>query len=78
VFKVERKGEAEKFEAFKTLENRRLLFHGTAMANMLGILSQGLRIAPREAPSSGYMFGKGLYFADNFDKSAGYSRGHST
>jgi hypothetical protein len=29
-----------------------------------GILSQGLRIAPPEAPVTGYMFGKGVYFAD--------------
>jgi hypothetical protein len=31
---------------------------------LLGILKQGLRIAPPEAPVSGYMFGKGVYFAD--------------
>lgn len=29
-----------------------------------GILKQGLRIAPPEAPVTGYMFGKGVYFAD--------------
>ena len=29
-----------------------------------GILSEGLRIAPPEAPTTGYMFGKGVYFAD--------------
>ena len=32
----------------------------------------GLRIAPPEAPSTGYMFGKGVYFADMFSKSASY------
>lgn len=32
----------------------------------------GLRIAPPEAPSTGYMFGKGVYFADMFSKSANY------
>lgn len=32
----------------------------------------GLRIAPPEAPVSGYMFGKGVYFADMFSKSANY------
>jgi len=35
-------------------------------------LSQGLRIAPAEAPSTGYMFGKGIYFADMVSKSANY------
>jgi hypothetical protein len=32
------------------------------------VLSPGLRIAPPEAPVSGYMFGKGVYFADMFSK----------
>ena len=34
--------------------------------------SQGLRIAPPEAPVTGYMFGKGVYFADMVSKSANY------
>lgn len=55
-----------------------MLFHGSAMTNMLGILAQGLRIAPPEAPSTGYMFGKGIYFADSFKKSSSYTRGHET
>lgn len=41
-----------------------------------GILSQGLRIAPPEAPVSGYMFGKGVYFADASSKSLGYTHHH--
>ena len=32
--------------------------------------SSGLRIAPPEAPVTGYMFSKGVYFADMFSKSA--------
>eukprot|EP00976_Prorocentrum_cordatum_P067086 1178582-Prorocentrum_minimum.AAC.1 len=35
-------------------------------------LAQGVRIAPKEAPSTGYMFGKGVYFADVASKSAQY------
>ena len=35
---------------------------------------QGLRIAPPEAPVTGYMFGKGVYFADMVSKSANYCR----
>ncbi|OON16936.1 Poly(ADP-ribose) polymerase catalytic domain protein, partial [Opisthorchis viverrini] len=34
--------------------------------------SQGLRIAPPEAPVTGYMFGKGIYFADMVSKAANY------
>lgn len=41
-----------------------LLWHGSRTTNFAGILSQGLRIAPPEAPVNGYMFGKGVYFAD--------------
>ena len=37
-------------------------------------LMQGLRIAPPEAPVTGYMFGKGVYFADMVSKSANYCR----
>lgn len=33
---------------------------------------EGLRIAPPEAPVTGYMFDKGVYFADCVSKSANY------
>jgi hypothetical protein len=36
-------------------------------------LSQGLRIAPPEAPRTGYLYGKGVYFADMAGKSAPYA-----
>ncbi|XP_048503213.2 poly [ADP-ribose] polymerase 1-like [Beta vulgaris subsp. vulgaris] len=49
-----------------------LLWHGSRLTNFVGILSQGLRIAPPEAPATGYMFGKGVYFADLVSKSAQY------
>lgn len=49
-----------------------LLWHGSRLTNYGGILSQGLRIAPPEAPVTGYMFGKGVYFADMVSKSANY------
>jgi poly [ADP-ribose] polymerase len=49
-----------------------LLWHGSRLSNFVGILSQGLRIAPPEAPASGYLFGKGVYFADMASKSACY------
>ena len=49
-----------------------LLWHGSRLTNYVGILSKGLKIAPLEAPSTGYMFGKGIYFADMVSKSANY------
>ena len=57
---------------FSDKGNRMLLFHGSRLSNFAGILSQGLRIAPPEAPVTGYMFGKGCYFADMSSKSANY------
>ncbi|XP_045534555.1 poly [ADP-ribose] polymerase-like [Papilio machaon] len=72
LFEVIREGEAERYEKFKQLDNKRLLWHGSRITNLAGILSQGLRIAPPEAPVTGYMFGKGIYFADMSSKSANY------
>ncbi|XP_039269984.2 poly [ADP-ribose] polymerase 2-like [Styela clava] len=70
VYKVEREGEEQRFK--KDIGNRMLLWHGSRLTNWCGILKQGLRIAPPEAPSTGYMFGKGVYFADMISKSANY------
>ncbi|KAI0020253.1 PARP-domain-containing protein [Xylariomycetidae sp. FL0641] len=75
IFRVERDGEGERFaRSTRTLKDskRLLLWHGSRTTNYGGILSQGLRIAPPEAPASGYAFGKGVYLADLSSKSAGY------
>ncbi|KJE92093.1 polymerase [Capsaspora owczarzaki ATCC 30864] len=74
-FRVDREGESTRFQTKKHLGNQHLLWHGSGTTNYVGILSQGLRIAPPEAPVSGYRFGKGVYFADMCDKSIGYCRG---
>lgn len=81
IFKVDRSGERRRFETFAKMDNRKLLWHGSRTTNFVGILSHGLRIAPPEAPMSGYMFGKGIYFADMVSKSANYcftSRANNT
>uniref|UniRef100_A0A3Q3ILG7 Poly [ADP-ribose] polymerase n=1 Tax=Monopterus albus TaxID=43700 RepID=A0A3Q3ILG7_MONAL len=72
IFKIVREGEHQRYRPFKELHNRQLLWHGSRTTNYAGILSQGLRIAPPEAPVTGYMFGKGVYFADMVSKSANY------
>jgi len=77
VFALERRGEAERIAQWKDAKNRVYLWHGSKTINFMGILSQGLRIAPPEAPATGYMFGKGIYFADTFDKSYGYCQSYS-
>ena len=71
-FKIEREGELAKFNP-NGFDNKKLLFHGSRFSNYVGILSNGMRIAPPEAPASGYLFGKGVYFADSAGKSAGYT-----
>ncbi|KAI5919482.1 poly polymerase catalytic domain-containing protein [Camillea tinctor] len=79
VFRIERQGEIERFDAaHKAPRNRRLLWHGSRCTNFGGILSQGLRIAPPEAPVNGYMFGKGIYLADMSSKSANYCCAYNT
>jgi len=57
---------------YNDLGNKMLLWHGSRLTNFVGILSRGLRVAPPEAPVTGYMFGKGIYFADISSKSANY------
>ena len=70
-FEIEREGEAGIFNP-DNLGNKKLLWHGSRFSNFVGILSQGMRIAPPEAPCSGYNFGKGVYFADLIGKSYNY------
>lgn len=75
IFRIERKGEEDRFNQSVfagPARDRRLLWHGSRVTNFGGILSQGLRIAPPEAPVSGYMFDKGVYLADMSSKSANY------
>ena len=55
IIKIRRDAEQEPYKKFNTLQNRQLLWHGSRVTNYAGILSQGLRIAPPEAPSTGYM-----------------------
>ncbi|DBA01394.1 TPA: hypothetical protein N0F65_007291 [Lagenidium giganteum] len=78
VYAVSRKGEHKRYLDFLSShpsfkeKHSALLWHGTRRTNLMGILTQGLRIAPPEAPHQGYAFGKGLYFANVSAKSLGY------
>jgi hypothetical protein len=69
-FEISRESEHKNYK--KDYQNKMLLWHGSRVSNFVGILSQGLRIAPPEAPSSGYLFGKGIYLADMASKSLNY------
>jgi len=72
IFEITRDGEPEKYKDWEKNHNRMLLWHGSRLTNWVGIISQGLRIAPPEAPKTGYRFGKGVYFADVISKSGSY------
>lgn len=61
-----------RFGPYAGSDNRQLLWHASRLGNFAGIISQGLRIAPAEAPSSGYRLGKGIYFSDSLLKSVQY------
>ncbi|NXP92555.1 PARP3 polymerase, partial [Passerina amoena] len=68
IWQVARDGEDERFKAHELLEQRRLLWHGTSVAVVAAILRSGLRIMPH----SGGRVGRGIYFASENSKSAGY------
>nr|XP_044992540.1 protein mono-ADP-ribosyltransferase PARP3 [Jaculus jaculus] len=68
VWKVNREGEGDRFQAHSKLGNRKLLWHGTNVAVVAAILTSGLRIMPH----SGGRAGKGIYFASENSKSANY------
>ncbi|XP_013015016.1 protein mono-ADP-ribosyltransferase PARP3 isoform X2 [Cavia porcellus] len=65
VWKVNREGEGDRFQAHSKLGNRKLLWHGTNVAVVAAILTSGLRITPH----SGGRFGKGIYFTSENSKS---------
>ena len=60
--------QGERFAQHSKLENRKLLWHGTNVAVVAAIMKTGLRIMPH----SGGRVGKGIYFASEHSKSAGY------
>ena len=53
------------------IKRTRLLWHGSKTVNWFSILSKGLLLNP-DAAITGKMWGNGIYFATDFDKSWGY------
>ena len=77
IFRLQRRGEYERSIRSFSIKNNWLLYHGSAVSNFLGILTQGLRVAPPNTSYNGCSFGKGIYFADMFNKSAAYCYGNN-
>jgi hypothetical protein len=74
-FEIQKPAEEQQFRRWETLHNKQLLWHGTQMTNVVGILTNGLCINPSVPVAvTGKMFGTGLYFANVSTKSAGYLR----
>ncbi|EDO29977.1 predicted protein, partial [Nematostella vectensis] len=57
VFRISRPGEGDRMRSHGA-GNHRLLWHGTRTYNVLGILKEGLRIAPAHVDISGHSLGK--------------------
>lgn len=74
IFEVERHEELIRYQPHEENFNRQLLFHGTHIENILGILTNGLKLVPLTSHFSGSALGNGLYFADSATKSAPYCR----
>lgn len=76
LFQPATRADLKKTEMKKYLNsNTSLLFHGTRSVNVRGIMKEALRL-PKQLVGvviTGAMFGPGLYFADDWKKSAGYT-----
>lgn len=74
VYDLTRLGEAERHARFAGVGNRKLLWHGTDVAVAAAIVSSGLRIMP----GAGGRVGRGIYLADEMNKSGFYCRPNRT
>lgn len=72
VYEVNKPREKQNFLKWNGLHNKQLLWHGTRLANAVGIISRGLCLNPTGVYTTGKMFGNGLYFANSSTKSANY------
>jgi poly [ADP-ribose] polymerase len=59
--------------AFNDIGNIESLWHGSKTANWMSILTNNLIVRPPGIPTTGSMFGNGIYFATKAQKSLGYS-----
>ena len=71
VYKITKSANDRNFN-LKNFHNRYIFFHGTKVENVIGILSQGLKIAPVQAIYTGNSYGTGIYLSDSFSLSLGY------
>jgi poly [ADP-ribose] polymerase len=73
IFRVSNRKTRDSFQALFGSGRDKLLYHGTRNGNWLSVLQHGLRIRPAGVPTTGSMFGDGVYFANKARKSIGYT-----
>ena len=73
IFKITESINDKNFNPNKSID-RYIFCHGTKSENILGILSEGLKISPVQAASTGKKFGEGIYLSDSFSISSYYSK----
>lgn len=83
IFQIDRHAERDLYETYSNkLKNHTLLFHGTSISNLIGILTNGLVVDPSRlginVNITGKMFGLGLYFANSCSKSIQYTNYHAS
>lgn len=83
MYQLDRPDERAAYDVFsEKLKNKTLLFHGTRIPNLIGILKNGLVVDPSKlginVSIAGKMFGMGLYFANSCTKSIQYTDYYSS
>lgn len=83
IFEVNQHGKKELFDkCTKNIDNHKLLWHGTGMANICSILTRGLLLDPNRlglnVPITGKMFSYGLYYSCCVSKSFNYCNAESS
>ena len=73
IFKIEQSINDVNFNP-NNFEKRYIFCHGTKVENILGILSQGLKISPVQADFTGKAHGEGIYLSDDFSCSRFYAK----
>ena len=54
-------------------EERYIFFHGTKSENLIGIISEGLKVSPAQAKFTGNVHGDGIYLSDSYSISIQYT-----
>ena len=54
-------------------EKRYIFFHGTKSENLIGIISEGLKVSPAQAKFTGNSHGDGIYLSDSYNVSIQYT-----